>query len=460
MLKPEEAPPAESDPGLEYTLDREWRFTSITKGAAAWAGSTVQDLIGQDGREVNKAVTTVLAEPIEAALTRGLASTVEIPSIYVPGRWVRIEVAPSEGGARVRFEDVTSGTTTDAVHAPPREGPVEIALLDGRGVIVSTNALWRAGIVALGLELANSAVGARYIDVAKAVYPPTDTYAFSQRMDALFSGRIPELEATYDQDTPGGKKRRQVRITPLLIGETRYFLAIHEDLTERAKVLAALDETSDQLLRAQEKERQRIAIELHDSMSQHLAALQLGIAQLRKRLTEDSAGRELALEMEKLTQQAFQEIRVLSYLMNASGQEREGLGTSVRRFVQGFGRRAGLESTFDAVGPVDEVDAAVQHAVFRVVQEALSNVYRHAHATSVAVELTSGAGTLTVRIADNGQGIRFARAGGCGEPSVGVGIHGMRSRIEQLGGALEINGTPGGTVVTATVPARVTAAGA
>ena len=102
---------------------------------------------------------------------------------------------------------------------------------------------------------------------------------------------------------------------------------------------------------------------------------------------------------------------------------------------------------------MDAVGADTQHAVFRVVQEALSNVYRHAGATSVSVDLISGAGTLTVRISDNGRGIQVARAADCAEPPFGVGIHGMRARIEQLGGALEITGNPRGTVVTATAPA-------
>jgi signal transduction histidine kinase len=452
MPEPEGLAAPESDPGFEMTLDRHWRIVSITKSAAAWAGSTVQDLIGRDGHEINPAATAMLAGPIEAALARGETSKFEHPSTHVPGRWVKIEVSPFEDGVRVGFEDVTSNVQSDVVHSA-REGPVEIALLDGRGVIVSANAQWRASAVALGLELIDSGVGARYIDVAKTVYPLTDRLSFSQRMNELFSGRISELEATYDQATPQGKKRRQVRMTPLRIGETTYFLAIHEDLSERAKVLAALHETSDQLLHAQEQERQRIAIELHDSMSQHLAALQLGIAQLRKRLGDDPAGRELAHEMQKLTQQAFQEIRVLSYLMNASGREREGLETSVRRFVQGFGRRAGLKTTFDAEGPVDDIGAATQHAVFRVVQEALSNVYRHAHATAVSVDLLSKAGTLTVRVSDNGRGIPLGNGNGCDEPPFGVGIAGMRARIEQLGGTLEFTGKGRGTVVTAIVPA-------
>jgi signal transduction histidine kinase len=269
---------------------------------------------------------------------------------------------------------------------------------------------------------------------------------------AIVAGRLAQIATSYRLSTPRGQELRHVQIAPLVIGSTTLLAAIHEDLTGRARLLAALNDTSDQLLRAQESERQRIAIELHDSMSQHLAGLALGLGGLRRRVGEDPEARRILDEMSNLTQQAMKETRVLSYLMNAAGRDREGLTVSVRRFVEGFGRRAGLSATFAASGDVDLTDAAVQHAVFRVVQEALSNVYRHAKATTVSVELVREKGTLSARVADNGRGIRVEDIE-TSAPPLGVGIPGMRARIEQLGGRLGITGDQRrGTVVTATVP--------
>jgi signal transduction histidine kinase len=438
------------DRGFEFTLDRAWRITSITESAAAWAGSTVDDLVGRDGHDINLAATRQLAEPIEAAFARGATSCLEQPSTHVPGRRVRVEVSPCENGARICFEDVTSEVSADDVDSSG-EGPAEIVLLDRRGVIVSANAAWRAGVLALGLELANFGVGAHYAELAKAAVPTTDKVGFQERLEALFSGQVSQFEATYSLDTPGGQRPRQVRISPLRIGETTYFLAIHEDLTERAKVLAALHETSDQLLHAQEQERQRIAIELHDSTSQHLAGMVLGLHQLRREVGQNAAAQKRIDEIGRLTQQTIRETQVLSYLMNASGREREGLETSVRRFVEGFGRRAGLSATFETEGPVDAISAAAQHAVFRVVQEALTNVYRHAGASNASVSLLSREGILTVRISDDGRGMG-RMAGDEDEPPLGVGIPGMRARIEQLGGRLEIAGAATGATVTASLP--------
>jgi len=181
----------------------------------------------------------------------------------------------------------------------------------------------------------------------------------------------------------------------------------------------------------------------------------LGLAQLRGDLGRDAAAQGRIDEIAELVQQTIRETRVLSYLMNDSGREREGLETSVRRFVEGFGRRAGLDATFEADGPVDSIGAAAQHAVFRVVQEALANVHRHARATKASVRLARREGSLIVRIADNGRGLRQVEDG---LPPLGVGIPGMRARIAQLGGDLQIVGTPSGTVVTATVPLRPGAA--
>jgi len=320
-------------------------------------------------------------------------------------------------------------------------------------VIVSANSAWRAGLAAHNVEVANGGQGVTYADVCKAIIPELDEVAFQRRLDALLGGRVAQVTATFGVSTPHGEELRQVQIAPLR--DTTYFAAIHEDLTERARVLATLHETSDQLLHAQEQERQRIAIELHDSTSQHLAGMVLGLAQLRRGVGRNAVAKRQIDEVGELVQQTIRETRVLSYLMNASGREREGLETSVRRFVEGFGRRAGLDVTFEAEGPVDSISAAAQHAVFRVVQEALANVHRHARATKASVRLARQEGTLFVHVSDNGRGLQPVADG---LPPLGVGIPGMRARIAQLGGDLQIVGTPSGTVVTATVPLRPGAA--
>jgi signal transduction histidine kinase len=157
--------------------------------------------------------------------------------------------------------------------------------------------------------------------------------------------------------------------------------------------------------------------------------------------------------MSKSVEEAVKEIRVLSYLMMPPGLQKDGLEATVRAFLKGFGTRTGLHASFSAEGDVDNVSSAVKHAALRVVQEALSNVYRHAEAHDVAVELARSNGALVVRVADDGKGIPSVSSDASGLSNVGVGIAGMRARVSQLGGTLQIASDGAGAVVTATLPA-------
>ena len=123
-------------------------------------------------------------------------------------------------------------------------------------------------------------------------------------------------------------------------------------------------------------------------------------------------------------------------------------------FVSGFARRTGLASSFRAEGPIDDASGAAAHTSLRVIQEALTNVYRHADAHGVEVELASRNGALTIRVADDGKGIGLLESN---PGRIGVGIAGMRSRVSQLGGELDISSDGAGTVVLARLPSQAEA---
>jgi signal transduction histidine kinase len=252
---------------------------------------------------------------------------------------------------------------------------------------------------------------------------------------------------------PWGSRLRQVRICPLQVGGEARLVAIHEDLGEVARANAALRKATEQLLSAQEVERERIAVELHDSTGQHLAALGLGLARLQRSVGAHYAFQGVLNDMEASLQEAHREIRILSYLLRTPSLLDGGLESTVCRFVKGFGVRTGLQASCKTGGYVDATGPEVQHAALRVIQEALTNVHRHAKATSVNVELANLDDVLTVRIQDDGTGIESLRNGDLEEVPLGVGIAGMRARVEQLGGRLDIRCDGVGTVVTAAIPA-------
>jgi signal transduction histidine kinase len=203
---------------------------------------------------------------------------------------------------------------------------------------------------------------------------------------------------------------------------------------------------------AQEAERQRIALELHDSTVQHIVALEMGVSRLRRMLGSGDKAREVLEDMTRSAQEAMKEVRVLSYLMKSPVREDEALGRYLERYLRGFAMRTGLAASFRSEGPVELARLETRHAVCRIVQAALSNVYRHARATSVEVELTHRDGRLTLRIRDDGKGLCV---GECADDLAigGVGLAGMRERATQLGGRLLIASGPGGTLVTAVLPA-------
>jgi signal transduction histidine kinase len=178
----------------------------------------------------------------------------------------------------------------------------------------------------------------------------------------------------------------------------------------------------------------------------------MGVARLRRTLDTESAIEPVLKDMAGSIGEAMKEIRVLSYLLNPPNLERDGLALTARRFVLGFGGRSGLNALFRAEGRLQDVGPDIQRAAFRVIQEALSNVHRHAEAAGVEVDLSLRGKQLVLRIADDGRGIAdpeaLTEAGG----QLGVGIPGMRARVSQLGGVLSISGDAAGTVLEAMIP--------
>jgi signal transduction histidine kinase len=212
-----------------------------------------------------------------------------------------------------------------------------------------------------------------------------------------------------------------------------------------------VNELSGQLLALQEEERHRIARELHDSTAQHLVAANLGLAGLEGEVQQSPTGRKTLADVEGLINEALRELRIFTYLLHPPNLEKDGLQTTLRDFAEGFAGRTGLVARIRIPEEVDSLSPDLQRAILRVVQEALTNVHRHAGASHVSVDAKIMSGRLTVRIRDNGFGMSSpARTD---KPMrFGVGIAGMRARLEQFGGGLRIRTSRGGTVVVASVP--------
>jgi len=208
----------------------------------------------------------------------------------------------------------------------------------------------------------------------------------------------------------------------------------------------------ERLLALQDEERRRIANELHDSTAQHLMAIGLNLMRIRA----DTVGAEtpdILDEIDRSLEEASKELRAFTYLLHPPDLQREGLSATLRRYVEGFGTRTGLKITMKLCRSVDRLAPPLQLALLRIVQEALTNVYRHASATCVSINFRRVGKRLGLVIRDDGQGADEAFVHRNGNPlRSGVGIPGMIARMQQFGGNLDIHSGPNGTAVHATVP--------
>ena len=238
-----------------------------------------------------------------------------------------------------------------------------------------------------------------------------------------------------------------VTIPVLLLG------ALIDDLrrTERTtRDLAA------SLVRAQDEERRRIARDLHDSTGQNLIAATLIAGRLEKVLPESA--QSSFHELEDMLQQSIREVRTVSYLLHPPLLDEAGLGPALRHFVEGFMERSEIVVDLEVSPDLKRLPADTELALFRVVQEALTNISRHSDSATAVIRLaregTRHDEKAVLMIADAGKGM--PDVGGtrrpAGGPNTGVGLASMRERLHQLGGRLDIASTVGRTVITATVP--------
>jgi PAS domain S-box-containing protein len=224
---------------------------------------------------------------------------------------------------------------------------------------------------------------------------------------------------------------------------------------EREQVLADLQVLAGELTHIQNEERRRIGRELHDSTGQTLAALELDLARLSE-LTRSLAAkpRELLENAMRLARQCSNEIRTASYLLHPPLLDELGLVSALRWLADGLRERGGIDVRLDLPESMPRLSPANELTLFRVAQEALTNVQRHSASPWVALRLEVLPHGVALEVEDAGRGLA-ARDGTRGPtlmPTLGVGLAGMRERIRQVGGTFAMESAGAGTRVRASVP--------
>lgn len=227
--------------------------------------------------------------------------------------------------------------------------------------------------------------------------------------------------------------------------------AVSTDVTELDRAKQEVQDLSARLLSAQDEERRRIARELHDGTVQTLTAVTLNLSRLIGAKPEDHRTIENSIE---LLEEAHSELRTLSYLLHPPALDEFGLGPALKVYVDGFTRRTAIEVKFDMSSQVGRIEPHIEMALFRIVQESLSNVHRHSGASRAEIRLERAPSELLLSISDAGHGIvdKAPPGDGAGAQTFGVGIAGMKARLAQLGGRLRVKSGSTGTTVIAVVP--------
>jgi PAS domain S-box-containing protein len=249
---------------------------------------------------------------------------------------------------------------------------------------------------------------------------------------------------------------------------------VARDITERKRAERALQEAHDQLeslvalrtaavrklssqmIRSQDEERRRISRELHDSVGQRLALAKMSLAGLKKPGISEEETKALGHVADSLDE-CLAETRTISYLLHPPLLDEVGFPSAASWYVEGFSQRSGIQVNFDIPRALARLPGDLELVLFRILQESLTNVHRHAQTQSVDVRLQAGDSEVALDVRDHGKGMppellaRFRTNGGGG-----VGLNSMRERISELGGKFEIQSDTRGTHIRVVIPIPAT----
>ncbi|NJO34248.1 MAG: hypothetical protein HC869_15060 [Rhodospirillales bacterium] len=334
-----------------------------------------------------------------------------------------------------------------------------VVVLDKTGTIVASNLAWQrfaATSRVTGMPIDRLANYLTFYDGIQEHCPQART--IRESLASVLSGRRRTMRQVYTWRELERVRWFELRASRLEREE--HVVVVNDDVTAIKEAENALGEAAESLLSLQEEERERIARELHDSTTQHLVAASLNLIGLRSRIDASGEAIEFLQRIESSLSEASKELRSLTYLLHPPFLEADGLEETVRGYVEGFAKRTGLKPKLKIGRGVKALPCVLQRPIFRVIQEALANVYRHASASLVSIGLRCTPQHLHLVIGDNGRGMQSVKRQGLSEPScLGVGIPGIRARLRQFGGRLVIKSGPRGTVLHAIVPIDAEAAG-
>jgi PAS domain S-box-containing protein len=227
---------------------------------------------------------------------------------------------------------------------------------------------------------------------------------------------------------------------------------LRREVAERQRAESDLRELSGRLLSLRDDERRRIARDLHDSVGQMLAATTMTLATVAGQANRLNPDAQKALsEADRFVQETIKEVRIVSHLLHPPLLDEAGLASAIRWYLEGFSQRADIQTDFSITEKFGRLPMEFETAIFRVIQECLTNIHRHSGSTTAKVRLSRLADEVRVEVEDMGKGMPERN-------KIGMGLRGMRERLAQFQGELQIDSSGSGTIVVARLPLKSAAA--
>jgi PAS domain S-box-containing protein len=442
----------ESTTDAFFDLDREGCFHYVNRRAEELLQRTREELLGRNVWEVfPEAVGTTFQRKYDEAVATG--ASVHYEEFYPPrGMWFEVHGYPSADGVAIYFRDVTERRQAADALRQQKEVlqtifdriPVMISFFDARGGLRLANREWER---VLGWSVAE----AQSCDIFAECYPDP---------------RVRQEALDFVRGSSAGWRDFPVRVRDGRVLQTCWAvvrlsdgtcITIGQDITERKRAEGQLQEyagrlraLSGRLLDVQEQERRHLARELHDEIGQDLTGLKLSL-EYADRLDGDDLRAQLA-GAQRLLKDLTNRVRDLSLRLRPTMLDDLGLLPALLWHGERYTAQTHVRVRFEH-GPLpDRFDPALETAAYRIVQEALTNVARHAGVREAVVRLWADHGVLGIQVEDRGAGFDARTGPGAGDSG---GLSGMQERARLLGGHLEIESAPGaGTRLTAVLPLR------
>ena len=293
-------------------------------------------------------------------------------------------------------------------------------------------AVSRSFMTTFGLR-EDQVVGKRIEEISQ---PPALHIALTKYREAIREGGTIIYEIC--GNVPSGQAILETRLTPIFDPgkKCRYLLGVSRDVSEHKRIESELHQLSASLLKAQDDERRRIARELHDSTAHNLAAIAINLSLLKESAGLDRTARKYLVDALSLTKQSSSEIRNLSYLLHPPLLDERGLASALRWYTEGFAKRSGIQIQLDIPVEIGRLPEEIAMALFRVVQESLTNIHRHSGSRTARVSLRQSPAGLALEVRDKGHGMprdNFKEISGTIE-GMGVGIAGDAGTAQSTGG--------------------------